>query len=92
MLRMFAVASLAMLGASPMSSAAAPGTNPASTGIHPVAFRGVPAAQDTVTASVAHMAMRAVSPEAQAMPLSQRDRLALLVLLSLHGEAGAAPR
>lgn len=94
MLRMFAVASLVMLGASPIPNAAAPGAIPAiaSTPVHDADFHGTPSARDTMNESLAHMAIRAATPGADAASLSQRDRFALLVLLSLHGNAGATGR
>lgn len=104
MLRMLAVASLTLLSASPMPKAAA-FAPVAATAITPIAgapiatapieravFHGGPSARDAMNESIAHVAVQAATPGADATALSQRDRLALLVLLSLHHGGGAASR
>lgn len=91
MLRIFAVTSLALLGMSPTPSGAISRAVPVKVAapIARTAFRAGPSAQDTMNESIARMTMQAATPGADATSLSQRDRLALLVLLALHHDPGA---
>lgn len=92
MSRVFAIASLAMLGASPMPKVAALVSVPAiaAAPIERAVFQSGSSARDAMNESVARMATHAATPGANGASLSQRERLALLVLLSLHRNSGTA--